>query len=87
MAASDPPPVLESDELRSVDQRLLEFLSEGRVTPVYCRLKLAKEHDMEYSRGYIQQRLQRFEEHDHAQNLFGVGLYELTTDPRGNKHE
>ena len=40
----------------------------------------------EYSRGYVQQRLSRLEEHGHATNL-GGGLYELVEDPREETDE
>lgn len=80
-AATNHSDVLQEDELRDVDRLLLDFLQEGRVTPAYARQQLTSEHDQEYSRGYVQQRLARLEEHDHVTNL-GGGLYELVEDPR-----
>jgi hypothetical protein len=73
--------MLDDDDLRDVDRTLLIYLAEGRVTPVYCQRRLEQEGH-EYSRGYIQERLARFVEHDHAENLLGLGLYQLTDDPR-----
>lgn len=73
--------VLEIDDLRRIDQTLLDYLHEGRVTPIYCKRRLEGDgHD--YSRGYVQQRLNRLVEHNHAENLLNVGLYELVEDPR-----
>lgn len=74
--------MLDADQLRDVDRRILDFLAEGRVTPVYCRTRLLEEDDQEYSRGYVQQRLTRLVEHEHARNLYETGLYELVDDPR-----
>lgn len=73
--------MLEGDDLRDVDEALLRYLSEGRVTPAYARARLEEDDIGEYSRGYVQQRLSRLEEHGHAKNL-GGGLYELVDDPR-----
>lgn len=76
--------MLSPDQLRDVDEQLLAYLSEGRITPAYGRERLEEEHgdDMDYSRSYVQQRLARLVEHSHAENLYGVGLYELVNDPR-----
>jgi hypothetical protein len=73
--------MLGPDDLRAIDERLLDYLAEGRVTPAFCRALLATEGD-EYSRGYVQERLARLEEHNHVTNLADVGLYELNSDPR-----
>lgn len=88
MAATNQSDVLDPDDLPPVERALLEYLREGRVTPHYCRDRLYAERDErpdikdeKYSRGYIQQLLARFVEHDHARNLLGTGLYELTDDP------
>lgn len=75
--------MLTNEDLRAVDRKILAYLTEGRVTPAYARERLRRETDGdEYSRGYVQQRLARLEEHDHATNLFETGLYELVDDPR-----
>lgn len=79
--ATDMPDVLGSGDLRDVDEMLLDYLREGRVTPAHARERLTSDTGEEYSRGYIQQRLSRLEEHSHATNL-GGGLYELVEDPR-----
>lgn len=79
--------MLTDDDLRDVDQTLLDYLTEGRITPVYARTRLETEDAGEYSRGYVQQRLARLDEHDHAQNLLNVGLYELKKDPRTDAPE
>jgi len=73
--------MLDADQLRDIDRQLLNYLDGGRVTPVYCRRRLADDLD-EYSRGYVQERLARLVEHGHAVNLRGCGLYELVDDPR-----
>lgn len=73
--------MLTDDELRSVDQTILSYLVEGRVTPIYCKKRLEEDgHD--YSRGYVHERLARLVEHDHVENLMKSGLYELVEDPR-----
>lgn len=72
--------------VREVDQRLLDYLNEGRVTPAYARKRLIEDLD-EYSRGYVQQRLARLEEHSHAENLLDSGMYELVDDPRDDVSE
>lgn len=83
-ATSDPPRMLNDDDLNEVDQALLNYLGEGRVTPAYARARLEADGigKGDYSRGYIQQKLKRLEEHSHARNLFDTGLYELADDPR-----
>lgn len=73
--------MLSPDSLRDVDHKLLDYLNEGRVTPVYCQRRL-EDDGMEYSRGYLHGRLVRFVEHEHAQNLMETGLYGLIEDPR-----
>lgn len=90
MAATDQPDVLDPDELPPVERAILSYLREGRVTPRYCRDRLYAEReerpdikDEKYSRGYIQQRLARFVDHGHAENLLDTGLYELVDDPAG----
>jgi hypothetical protein len=74
--------MLDPGDLNEMDRTLLSYLSAGRVTPAYARARLADKDVGEYSRGYVQQRLARLEEHDHATNLYDTGLYELTNDPR-----
>ncbi|EMA18998.1 hypothetical protein C443_17848 [Haloarcula argentinensis DSM 12282] len=78
--------MLTADDMREVDSYLLTYLDEGRVTPSYARRRL-KDDMEEYSRGYVQQRLKRLEEHSHVDNLFDTGLYELVNDPRGDSDD
>ena len=73
---------LSNADLRDVDRDLLEYLSEGRVTPVYARDRMVDEDLREVTSTYIGQRLQRLVEHNHARNLYDTGLYELVDDPR-----
>jgi len=75
--------MLDPEDLRDVDRELLGYMAAGRVTPAYARKRLMEDSVGEYSRGYVQQRLARFVEHDHATNLLDTGLYELVDDPRG----
>lgn len=84
--ATNTPDVLSPGDLRDVDALLLDYLNEGRVTPAHAREKLTSDSGEEYSRGYVQQRLSRLEEHGHATNL-GGGLYELVEDPRDDADE
>lgn len=83
MAARDSPAVLKQDDLREIDRVILSYLREGRVTPVYCQKRILDEEVRdEISRGYVQERLARFVEHDHVENLYDVGLYELVDEPK-----
>ena len=61
--------------LSETDDRIIEILQEGRNVPA----NIAEELD--FSRGYIQQRLKRLEEHGYVTNI-GRGVYELIDDPR-----
>ncbi len=72
---------LDEADLREIDLELLSYLREGRVTPVYVRERMIDEGTREVTSAYIQQRLTRFVEHDHARNLYDTGLYELISDP------
>jgi len=74
--------MLDTDDLREVDEEIVAYLAEGRVTPAYARARLADDDVGDYSRGYVQQRLARLEEHSHVRNLYETGLYELVDDPR-----
>lgn len=75
--------MLTADDLREIDEVILSYLHEGRVTPVYCHQRILHDgHRDEISRAYVHERLARFVEHDHAENLFDTGLYELVQDPR-----
>ena len=67
--------VLSSEDLSDTDNRILEQLQEGRVTPQY----LADQLDI--SRPYASDKLRRFVEHGHVERL-ASGLYELKNDPR-----
>lgn len=78
--------MLGPEDLRDVDLQVLQYLEEGRVTPRYARARLVEDLD-EYSRGYVQQRLARLEEHSHVENLYKTGLYELTSDPRNQSED
>jgi hypothetical protein len=73
---------LSNSDLRDVDRDLLEYLLEGRVTPVYARERMNDEERREVTSTYLGQRLQRLEEHGHVRNLYETGLYELIDDPR-----
>lgn len=74
---------LNVEDLREIDEAILGFLAEGRVTPAYCRDRILDEGIRdEITSTYCGQRLQRLEEHDHVRNLYNTGLYELVSDPR-----
>ena len=73
---------LSEENLRDVDRDLLDYLVDGRITPVYARERMADEGRREVTSTYLGQRLQRFEEHGHVRNLYETGLYELVDDPR-----
>lgn len=73
---------LESNQLREIDRAILKYLREGRVRTSYVRKRIIAEQEREsITSQYIGQRLQRFAEHDHVEDLFGSGLYELINDP------
>jgi len=83
MQANDRAPMLDPDDLREIDEVLLDYLQEGRVTPVYARERILEEGIRDtITAQYCQQRLARFEEHGHVRNLFETGLYELLNDPQ-----
>ena len=74
---------LSEERLGEIDHVLLDYLNEGRVTPAYARMRIIDEEVREDISGqYLSQRLIRFSEHDHAENLYDTGLYELRDDPR-----
>lgn len=74
---------IDPGELRDIDRWILDYLQEKQcVTPVYCRERVRDDHGQEVTSTYCGQRLQRLAEHGHAENLSGVGLYELVSDPR-----
>lgn len=78
--------MLTGEDLREIDEILLEYLREGRVTPVYCQNRILNEGRRDsISRGYVQERLARFVEHGNVENLFGTGLYELVVDPKAER--
>lgn len=76
--------MLDDDDLRRIDELILDYLEEGRVTPIYCQTRMETE-GMKYTRGYVHERLTRLGEHDHVRNLYDTGLYELVDDPRENE--
>jgi len=73
------------EDLRAIDRDLLGYLAEGRVTPVYARDRMEEEGERDVTSTYVGQRLKRFAEHGHVENLLDTGLYELVDDPRGGE--
>ena len=83
MPAVETAMTLSEDQLREVDHALLDYLTEGRMTPAYGRKRIVADGVRESITGqYVNQRLRRFEEHGHVRNLRDTGLYELVSDPR-----
>jgi hypothetical protein len=78
--ASQSPPVLDESDLNDTDDRLINLLHTGRVTPQY-----AADH-LDVSRTYSSERLKRLVEHNHVNKIAG-GLYELTNDPRPGNYD
>jgi len=72
---------LTEDQLNKLDNEILDVLADGRATPTLLK-NIFEENGIEVSRQYINQRLRRLCEHEHVENLFDTGVYELTTDPR-----
>ena len=72
---------LTEDQLNDLDDKILNVLSDGRATPTLLK-KMFEEEGTEVSRQYVNQRLKRLSEHNHIENLFDTGVYELVTDPR-----
>jgi predicted transcriptional regulator len=62
-------------DINDADEQIIERLREGRNLPQ----NLAR--DLDYSRQYVQNRLQMLKAADIVENL-GGGLYELVDDPR-----
>ena len=62
--------------LNDADDAILEEIRKGRVTAAFLSERI------DWSRGYITQRLRRLEEHGYVTNLENTGLYELTNNPR-----
>ena len=81
MQANEPSVMLKTDQLREVDEDLLEYLRDGRVTPIYAQRRMDSENVRDVTSTYLQQRLKRLGEHGHVRNLFDTGLYELVDDP------
>jgi len=73
--ASQPAGMLTRDDLNDTDERVLDVLRHGRVTPQYVAEQL------DVSRTYASERLKRLVEHDHVLKV-ASGLYELKSDPR-----
>lgn len=73
--------MLDPDDLREVDRHILAYLAKFPITPAYARARLRDEGVGDYSRGYVQQRLARLEEHNHVRNLYETGLYQLVDNP------
>ncbi|QIO25466.1 hypothetical protein [Haloarcula sp. JP-L23] len=71
---------LEERDLNDTDVKILDTLSEGRVTPTLAR-KLLEQDGIEVSRQYINQRIKRLEEHGHVENLHDTGVYQLISRP------
>ncbi|WP_089384255.1 hypothetical protein [Halorubrum vacuolatum] len=72
---------LTEDELNELDEKILNVLTDGRATPTLIK-KILEDRGTEVSRQYINQRMKRLSEHDHIENVFDTGVYELVTDPR-----
>jgi|AntDeeMinimDraft_5_1070356.scaffolds.fasta_scaffold36345_1 predicted transcriptional regulator len=70
--------VLSPDDLNGTDERVLDVLRGGRVTPQYVSEQL------DVSRTYASERLKRLVEHGHVEKV-APGLYELVEDPRGGQ--
>lgn len=62
-------------ELNNADKRILTVLRQGRNLPQNIA------HELDYSRQYVQNRLQMLKAADYVENI-GGGLYELADDPR-----
>lgn len=67
--------VLTPEDLNDTDERLLDLLEEGRVTPQYVA------DQIDISRTYASERLKRLVEHRYVERP-APGLYELVEDPR-----
>ena len=76
---------LTEDQLNKLDNEILDVLADGRATPTLLK-NIFEEDGTEVSRQYINQRLKRLSEHEHVENLFDTGVYELITDPRKNSN-
>lgn len=77
----DPCMALPSEKLNDVDKLILDELADGRATPSLVQQCLADDGN-EFSRQYVNKRMRRLAEHEHIENLFDTGVYELVDDPR-----
>jgi hypothetical protein len=77
---------LREDELNELDNEILDVLANGRATPTLLK-RIFEEDGIDVSRQYINQRLTRLSEHNHIENLFDTGVYELATDPRKSHND
>lgn len=66
---------LYGEDLNDTDEKTLEQLQEGRVTPQYLADQL------NITRPYASEKLRRLMEHGHVEKL-ASGLYEIEDDPR-----
>ena len=57
--------------LNDADKAIIKELESGRGTAAFLS------EQIDWSRGYITQRLRRLEEHGYVENLEDTGLYEL----------
>lgn len=75
--------VLPPKELSDLDESILNYLhEEGRATPRVMQLALEERGEEPGVRQNVNRRLLRLEEHDHVENVYNSGLYELVHDPR-----
>lgn len=72
---------LTPEQLNDVDDLILDVLADGRATPTLVQQCLSADGD-DFSRQYLNMRMKRLAEHDHIENLFDTGVYELVDDPR-----
>lgn len=84
MATSNTEPVtLAPDGLNDWDERILDYLHDGRATPGLVRKMLLRDDVTDsISRQYINERMTRLAEHGHLKNILDSGVYELASDPR-----
>lgn len=66
---------MQADDLREVDERILDALKENRSNAPLLAEELG------YSKQYIRERLADLKRHQHVRPL-GYGLYEFQSDPR-----
>lgn len=80
----------EGEITTELERRIVAYFREkGLITPNYVRERVYDEGvepqggEGRFSRGHVQQKVARFADHGHAENLYDTGLYEWVAELDG----